>query len=164
MARFASCGAALPPKLELKFGEGGHDRCYRAAGRGGGVYSFAQGAQQDSALTEFGDGAGDFGDQAAKAVDGGDHDDVVGAGLVQHRGQPRAGGVGRPGERVSQKRLAVTPAAVSVESCASRSWLVVLTRAWPRIAVIAMTVSLLPDSKVSRHAVWDKERDTTTCG
>jgi hypothetical protein len=85
--------------------------------------------QQDSALDKFSDGACDFGDGAAEPVDGGDNYGVAGAGVVQHRGQTRAGCFADP-ESTSVNALSVsTPAAVRAASCASRSWPVVLTRA-----------------------------------
>jgi hypothetical protein len=42
-------------------------------------------------LSEIGDGAGDFSDGPAQAVDRGHHDDVAVAGVVEHGGETRAG-------------------------------------------------------------------------
>jgi hypothetical protein len=68
-ARFAGRGAALPSELGFEFREGGHDGRHCTTGRGGCVNSFSQGAQYDSALSQLGDGAGDFGDGSAETID-----------------------------------------------------------------------------------------------
>jgi hypothetical protein len=42
-----------------------------------------------------------------KPVDGGDDDDVVRPGVVEHRGEPGAAGAGRPGQPVGEHPLRV---------------------------------------------------------
>jgi hypothetical protein len=63
---FSVCRTALTPKFQFKHGQRGHDRGDREPGGGGGVDAFAYGKQQDSPLTEVGDGAGDTGNQRPK--------------------------------------------------------------------------------------------------
>lgn len=66
-AGFARCGEAFSAELKFGFGKGGHNRGHGSTGWRAGVYSFAYGAQQNSSLTEFCDGTGDFSDRAPRA-------------------------------------------------------------------------------------------------
>ena len=96
------CCTTLSAQLELQLSEGGHDGGHGAASRRGGVDPFSQGSQQNSSLTEFDDGAGDFGDGSAEAVDCGDDDGVTSAGVVEHGCQPWSIHVGRSGKLVGE--------------------------------------------------------------
>ncbi len=78
-----------------------------AAFRTVGEAGFAQGPQQDSALTEVGDGAGDFGDRTAQPVDGRNHEGVAGAGVVEHGRKSGPVGSSQSGEFVGEYPIGV---------------------------------------------------------
>ena len=110
-------------------GQRNHVGRWWTATTGSLVDPFAQGTQCDSTFTKRSDGAGDFGDGASQPVDRGDNHGVASPGVIEHRGQPRPSGVGRPGEFVGEHPLRINPGGSSAASWVSRSWPVVLTRA-----------------------------------
>ena len=95
-------GATLAAKFEFKLGQGGHDGGDGATCRGVRIYAFTYGAQQDSALTKLGDGAGYLRDGAPEPIDCGDDHGVTLAGVVQQVRQARPVGVHRTRELVAE--------------------------------------------------------------
>lgn len=100
-------GAPLTAELELKLGESGHDGSDGTACWCAGIYTFAQGAQHNSALAEIGDGAGYLGDGAPEPIDGSDDNDIALSGVSKHGGKARPIGVHRTGEFVGEDAVRV---------------------------------------------------------
>lgn len=85
---------AFAAQLEFEFGQGSH-YCRNGAPRGScGVNAFSQGTQHDSALAEFGDGAGDLRDATAEPIDRTDDKGVACAGVVTKAELPVVRGAG----------------------------------------------------------------------